>query len=345
MSRVYEGLGHAAEADSANTRALAIFEKLTLFDASSQDYRDGLANSFSQRGSLNNLAGKLELSREDYLKNMQIREALAAEFPNSPIVQRNLMLAYSHLGDILGYPGLPNLGRPDAAVEYFRKCFTVAKTISAADPTDQIARFDVAMARLRLARTLLATRTPGEALEMLIAGSAESDRLLIADPQNKRYLTNVTIFHQLLGDQFRRSGESQQAAAEYDRALAAADRLRLRDPSEAGGWLSGAARVLVSYSELVGRNGDRARAASIEKRAIELAELARGFRQPLGQSHAPLLYAALGEMHTALADAAAARQWLEKSAASWQALQAAGDLPRMYAKEPARVAALLASSK
>ena len=345
MARVLKDVGRHEEAASANAHAASIFENLVRANPGSQEYRDGLANTYGERGSLALLDGRLDAGLKDYLKNLEIREALAKELPNSPAAQRNLMVAYSRLGDVLGYPGQPNLGDHDAAVEYFRKCLTIANSIAAADPTDQIARYDVTMARLRLAKTILVTKAQGEAFEILKSGSADSDRLLAADPQNKRYLINVVMFCNMLGDQFRRIGDDQAAIIQYDRALTVADRLRASDPSQAGGWLGTTVSVLTSYAELAGRLHDRTRAASIEKRSTELAERARSFPYAPSKAQAPLLYAALGEMHEALGDEDNSRMWLEKSTESWQALQADGNLPGMYAKDSAHAAALLTHLK
>ena len=69
---------------------------------------------------------------------------------------------------------------------------------------------------------------------------------------------------------------------------------------------------------------------------LELAERTSSFRNPIGQAHTPLLYAALGEMHLGLGDVDQARAWFHKSAALWQKLQSDGKLNPMYAKEPSR---------
>ncbi len=347
MSRALAGLGQYPEAGAANTRAIAIFEKLTRAEPASQDYRDGLANSYAQRGTLANVAGNLQEGLKDFQKNLELREALAAELPNSPAAQRNLMLAYSRLGDVAGYPAMPNLGDREGAVGYFRKCLSIAQSIAAADPTDQNARFDLSMARLRLASTLVAikdadTEARDEALRMLQLGLVETERLLAADPQNKRYLGNAGVFRQMLGDQFRRAGDDQTAIVEYERALALTDRLRERDPSDGGGWLATAVDALTSYSQVAARLGDRTRAAAIEKRMIELAERAGTFRAAVGRVRAPMLYSALGEMRLALGEIEPARTWFQMSVEGWQKLQSEGMVSALYEKEPARVAALLA---
>jgi len=342
MSRVLAGLGRYSEAGSANTRAIAIFEKLAGADPANRDYRDGLANSYAQRGTLANVAGNLQEGLRDFRKNLEIRQSLAAELPNSPAAQRNLMLAYSRLGDVVGYPGLPNLGDREQAIGYFRQCLAITQTISAADPTDQIARFDVSMARLRLAITLADTKAREETLQMFQTGLAETERLLAADPQNRRYLLNGAIYRQMLGDQFRRQGNDQAAIVEYERSLALTDHMRGRDPSDGGGWLVPAEATLTSYSQLVGRMGDRTRAAALEKRIIELADRAKSSSSALYKEELPLLYSALGEMRLALGEVERARSWLQKSAEGWQNLQSGGNISTLHTREPARVAALLA---
>jgi tetratricopeptide (TPR) repeat protein len=237
---------------------------------------------------------------------------------------------------------LANLGDREGAAVYFRKCLSIAQSISAADPTDRTARFDVSMARLRIAITLADTNARDEALQMVQKGLAETDRLLAVDPQNKRYLGNGAVFRRLLGNHLRRAGDYPTAILEYERALELMDRLRSRDPSEGGAWLSTSADVLKDYCQAVGGMGDPVRAAALEKRVIELAELAKTYRAPVGKDDAPLLYAALGEMRLALGEVETARAWLEKSADGWQKLQSAGNLNTLFNKEPARVAALLA---
>lgn len=342
MSRVLVSLGQSEKAAAVNRVALDSFEKLTKADPTNVAFWNGLANCYVELAALDKDAGNLRASLEDARKNLEIREAQSAKLPGSPSQQRDLMLAYGHMGDILGYPAMPNLGDRQGAIAYYRKCLAVAQRIAGADPTDQTARADVAMAQLRLASTLQSARAHDEALQILRAGSAETERLLAADPQNKRYLGNAISFRQLIGDEMRRAGESAQAVGNYERALEIADRMRARDPSDGGNWLGVSTDTLIAYSGMIGDLKDRTRAEAVEKRMIEMAGRAKQFHSSIGQAQAPQLYAALGQMRLALGDVDAARSWFQASSAAWQTLQSNQKLHPMYAKEPSRVAALIA---
>src|SRR5206468_92121 len=79
-----------------------------------------------------------------------IREQLVREYPQHVSYQRELMVGYGTLGDVLGFQTGMNLGDTAGAMAAFRKAFEIAQRLTEQDPADRKAKFDLFSATLRL---------------------------------------------------------------------------------------------------------------------------------------------------------------------------------------------------
>src|SRR5215208_7077338 len=83
------------------------------------------------------------------------------------------MLAYGHVADVLGNPGLQNLGDRAGALQAYRKAAEIGKRLYEADRADQRAAADYGIVLSRV-ETMMDNRDPGAR----IAVQQESIRVL-----------------------------------------------------------------------------------------------------------------------------------------------------------------------
>ena len=86
-------------------------------------------------------SNQLAQALEQFRKSVVIREALAAGQPLNVRDQRQLMIAYSKVGELLG-PAPPSLQDAAGAVASFNKMLAIADKLAAADRHDKRAAFD-----------------------------------------------------------------------------------------------------------------------------------------------------------------------------------------------------------
>jgi tetratricopeptide (TPR) repeat protein len=98
---------------------LESYRKLAGLRPDSDEAAQDLASAYSMSGTVVGLTGSLEQAVDYHRQCAAIRERLAARQPNNVELQRDLMLAYGHVGDRLGYPLVPNLHDPRGAKAYY----------------------------------------------------------------------------------------------------------------------------------------------------------------------------------------------------------------------------------
>ncbi|MBM3786726.1 MAG: serine/threonine protein kinase [Acidobacteria bacterium] len=127
--------------------------------------------------------GDLEGAHLHFRAAVSKLEALVRLEPSLVAARRELLLAYSNLGNVLGNPDSNNLGdRAGAAIAY-RQMADAARRMHVADPADARARRDYGLALLRLAQVL----PDGGARERIAAVRQAIPLLresLRADPRN-----------------------------------------------------------------------------------------------------------------------------------------------------------------
>jgi tetratricopeptide (TPR) repeat protein len=177
-----------AEANSSLNVALAkteLEEQLPIAQQLAAEYpRDPdcilmLANSWSELGVAAAREGRLEESLASYQKSVALREQLFAINGNDVIVERDLMMSYGHIGDMLGNPFLFNLGDTQGALESYRQAAHIAESMVAADPSNRQAKIDLGIV---LGRIGAVPQPPSKVQESLasLARSAEILEKLIA---------------------------------------------------------------------------------------------------------------------------------------------------------------------
>src|SRR5262249_44344668 len=126
-----------------------------------------------------------------YRRNLALREQIAKANPANRVTTRDLMIAWSHLGDLLSKPESGSVfNLADATADYTRTV-AIARKLSAADETDKNARYDVSRALVGMADLLAADHRPREAVVSYNQVLEILDGLSAADPSNGRFREDI----------------------------------------------------------------------------------------------------------------------------------------------------------
>ena len=315
MNLVLVELRDVSQAIETAAAAMQIAKKLVTLEPSNPDHRMGLATAMSSLGRAHFAAVQLEEGAASMREAVAIREQVVREQPQNVSYQRDLMVGYGSLGDILGYQNGLNLGDTAGAVAAFRRAFEIAQWLSEKDPADRKARFDLFSATLRLG-SLMADDPEHrvEGLRQLEDAERIIAPLLAEDPKNARFQYNAAYLDRRLGSAFADSGRDAEAARRLQRAA-----------DELGRQLDG------PFGPASGLNlaMANARLATLGVSAERALDLAKAAEAGLGKIPAPVrspwieaaVYRDLGRAYRRVGRLEEAEQCLNKSRASLEALK------------------------
>lgn len=310
LGRQERELGEFEASLRDTTRALQIAEMLAATNPS-EGLLSAVASSASAVGMTEARMNQLKPALSHYQRAVEIRERLVQQSPASVSARRNLMIAYSHVGDVAVYPGLPNLGDAVTAKKAYAKMVAIAQGLVEADPSDARAKSDLLNAAARAAISIPfddAEKAPAlrEALGLLEVALRQSGESLSV----RAY---AVLLHTQMGLMQRNRGDLPASAMELAKAV-----------DSGSGVLDRAnAAFRVSYLRALGeqaitaaRRGLAADARRFSDRAIELAgappKQVGGSRVAL-----PRAYTARALVEAALGDTGQARTWRDKALAEW----------------------------
>jgi serine/threonine protein kinase len=164
-------LPDTSRAKSELAEQLPVNEQLAAQNPKDPDCLLALAWSYSELGSIASREGRTRDSLAAFQKSVELRERLFAIQPNDVMVERDLMMSYGHIGDMLGSPFLFNLGDPHGAIENYRKAQKIAESMVAADASNRQAKVDLGIV---LGRIGAAMQAPEEAKDSLGGGDSGS---------------------------------------------------------------------------------------------------------------------------------------------------------------------------
>jgi len=250
-------------------------------------------------------------------------EALVASEPRNVSWNRDLMLAYGHVADVLGNPGLQNLGERVDALQAYRRAAAIGRTLYEADRADQRAAADYGIILSRI-ETMMDDRDPAAK----VAAQQESIRVLEdaakVSPGNMSLKIYLALVNEHLGDSYTAAADMRAAHAAY---------LRSADIA-ASGMSSGHVSVHILFIQASQRlalnavaRGRRGEAPGFAGRAMHAGENPPSGSGPVralprGLSAMGLTYAALlSSPLRAATDRADAVSWLRRALDAWRASQ------------------------
>ncbi len=209
-----------------------LLSRMTQLHPDNADFPSWRAAELSSKGRIVGRLARLPESKQAYQDEIAILEATEAKYPHDAVRTRLLMLAYSHLGDVLGNPQLPNLGDRQGAMAAYEKMSRIADA-SAGDAQNSTAQMDAAMSAGRLGGFRLGQGDAAGALPDLEKSAAGLERLIAKDPNNRIYVRYYTAAIELVGDAQDALGRKSEALATYLKEVTAAEKSMQHDPTDA----------------------------------------------------------------------------------------------------------------
>ena len=303
--------------------ALRLYKEIQASGTATPEMLQALAASYAAVGMGEGKRGHLQDALGNYRQGAALMENLVQQDPNNASQQRDLLLAYGHIADVLGNPNLENLGDRSGALQAYRRAAEIAKSLRAADAADRRAEEDYAIALSRVATVM-----DDQDVKEKVAVQEESLRILNdlarTNPQSVSLQIYRAFVNQQLGDTLTASRDFAGAANAYSESVAIAD----------SGRKSGQISFLTTFvtsSLKLGRNtvarGRRGEALELAKRAYDATlSLPSGanspFLEPRGLGVMGLTYASLSRSPLRQpGDQEQALTWLRKSRDAWHKVQ------------------------
>ena len=133
----------------------------------------GRHSLFEVQGVLEHVPGALEARREIIMTTRKYLDGLAAEASNDTAVLTMLVTGYTQTGDVLGYPGLPNLGDRKGAINAWRQARQILTRVQKLQPVNKRLRLQDLGLHQRIGvvleaegNTTVALQEYGEALQI-----------------------------------------------------------------------------------------------------------------------------------------------------------------------------------
>ena len=306
--------------------ALATYARLAAREPENTEHLDNLAFTYNVLASISSRRHDLKQTFEYVRKGMEIRERLLKLKPDDVSVERSLMISYGRMGDIVG-GAFENLGDPKAALDYYRKCISIAQHMLAKDPENNMARSDLANAQMRAGHTLTAPEQREESLELLSQAAAGFETVFASGQANVSLRLTAGTALSYVADRLRSGGDTAQA---LERARQAVQYLA---PAAATGDLTSQPELAATQQLiacLLADRGERGLALEMAGKAAETVQRYSANKATAFGGGFTTYWARLGAMYEALArrtntppeqrlaDWRAAMESYEKSAKEWR---------------------------
>jgi tetratricopeptide (TPR) repeat protein len=256
------------------------------------------------------------------------------DYPDNVDYRRLLLITYGHLGDAYGPAEAAGLGRLPESVNAFQQAADIAEWISQRDPQDRKARFDLVVARMRIAASLLEEPDGArQALDLLTKAQPMIARLVQDDPTNQRFRLYATLLDCHMGKALAALGRDDEAAARLEKGLA-----EIKDFQGGSNELTTRGWRIVAATRLgqlrAKKGSPQALSLANEMAALISSVPAASLGGPWTQAKC---YARVGSLYLQIERSHDATPWLEKSAALWRQMTVPAALEELRKKELAEV--------
>lgn len=305
---------------NASNRALNLYR--ASFEKAPEDLaiRREIANSLSAGGMALARRGKREEALANYQEAVSHFEYLATHGEQNSAARRGLMLAYSHVGDLLHEPGVATPVEAASALKWYLKMYEVSQQLYRADPANYRGLTDIGIATMRVAN---ATPQPEERLHRYaealgyLRKAAQTNKDLMSD-------MNTAFIATKMGDILATRGDHQEAGRYYREAIPLGEKLLSVDPKN-----SSVRRTLIDGVRRLGedaaRRGATNEAQQMRDKLLRLAEDLNDPNIPVRvQAMVPRAYLGVASIYSLQKDRTSAREWYERSIAGFRRLR---DLP------------------
>jgi eukaryotic-like serine/threonine-protein kinase len=322
--------------DAAN-QASSLYSRLVAQSPSDIQLRAAQAANTAAVGTLERSFNQLPDARRNLELAAGQWDQIAQLSPTNVPFQRNRMLAYSHLGDLLGNPNFPNLGDAPAAQKSFDEMLAAARQLYTNNPGDQGSTIDYGMALGRVASMPLGS--PESRLEKFAHSTRLLESAIRRDPSDKVIPMNLASYREIEGDFLSSLARHAEAAQSWRAALHILDRSDSQLPSAVRVRITCLGKLALQSAQ----SGNPAPALSLARQALSVAEKSANantasvpiLMQP------PRAWAALGEVHLLLGNKPDAAAWLTRALEEMRRLSAMPGFHAEHKKLMARTESLI----
>jgi tetratricopeptide (TPR) repeat protein/tRNA A-37 threonylcarbamoyl transferase component Bud32 len=305
------------------TESLRLYRRVAELRPSDPTVRHALASGYAAAGMAESGLNQMREALAHFRDGTTEMEKLVAAEPHNVSWNRDLMLAYGHIADALGNPGMVNVGDRAGALQAYRQAAAIGRKLYESDRADQRAATDYGIVLSRV-ETTMDDRDPRAKLVV----QQESIRVLEdaakINPGNVSVKIYLALVNQHLGDAFTAAADVEHAREAYLKSSAAAE----------SGLPTGHVSLRTLFIQTNKRlalnavaRGRRAEALDFGQRSLQAGE-----NQPPGQGPTRLAQrglSAIGLTYEALSrsrvrdvdDGDRAASWLAKALDAWRATQ------------------------
>ena len=306
---------------------VAIMTALTSRFPENRDLKQELGSALAAVGSSLKESGDLAHAVEDYQRSIELREQLLVGEPHSSLLQRNLLVAYGNYATVLGIPWSANLGRFAEARQFGQKSVALARELSAADPQDKTARYDLAISLARLGMVEPAPDNLQDSLKSLQASLAILDPIGKANPNSSSITIQIAMTREYAGYRLRSLGHPAAAAEQFQLALTELESMMSANP----GPPVGVPQAILAEDGLAwvyASMGDRDAALRQAHHAVDRAEkyLASNPNRATSVGHLGKAYFELASIERTLGDWGGAADAAVHAASAFDTVKDAGVL-------------------
>ncbi len=246
-------------------RAQSLLQQMLAARPESREVHSNLAAAYARMGTIQAELGAREKALANYRAGVVELEAQVARFPDREHAKRELVLAYSHVGDVLGHPAFDNNGDTAGAIDVYRRMVQLAESVFQVDNSNVRARSDLGIALLRLGSLQSA---PDK--RATLQRSVELLSLVVAkNPKDRASTSHKAWAESELAAHFRAKGERVNARKGFEASIASIEKVLLLDPKDSPSQVQLIRSCLGLAQELL-QIGDRATALTTLEKALML---------------------------------------------------------------------------
>ncbi len=261
--------GDPAGAEAAYRDALDAAPKL----GDTPESRRQMALCLERLGRAQHERGDPMRAISSYDKALAIVEDLAGADSSDSRYKRHRMVIHNYLGNLHGNSEYFDAGQPERALHHYRTAFNIIEELASADPKNRLARFDSALVRERMGRTLLALGRASEGAGLLLEARDRTAALVAESPGSVHYQRALNQILLAVPAALRATGQPGAARAAVERALRQAAVFLTQLPTDLGAQVTMASAWLTaSASQRASRDWAEARVSAGKALAIVLAQ-------------------------------------------------------------------------
>ncbi len=256
-------------------KAQSLLQQLVAARPESGEVHNNLALAFARMGAVQSQLGAREKALANYRAGVAELETQVARSPDREQTKRELVLAYSHVGDVLGNPAFDNAGDTAGAINAYRRMVALAEGIYQADAANARALSDLGIALSRLGSIL-----PVDEKRTILARSIALLSLAVTrNPKDRAGFSHKAWAEGELASTFRAPAERASARKAFQASVDSGEGALLLDPKDA---LSQAqlVRSLLGLAQELLHLGDRPAALSVLEKVLALTQKAETHANP-----------------------------------------------------------------